>query len=374
MPTVALTELSIRHLPVPERGRTQYIDKTLKGFAVLVTEKGHKSFVLTYGRDRRRAKIGDVGIVGLADARAEARRILSEHTLGIAKNPTISFAELVERFLAACEAKNKPRTIQDYRWLLNRHFLPKWRKTHLSDLTAHDIGRVIDKLKDTPSQANHAFVALRAVLGFAVRRHYLPHHLMDGMQLPSRPTARTRVLSRDELALVLRATTTLGNPYGTIVRLCVLTGQRRGEIAHLRRAYVSDDLVTLPATLVKNNREHTFPIGQMAQAIIAALPEKGYAFPAKRGTVFNGWTKHKRKLDALCPIAPWTLHDLRRTVSSGMAALGVSQIVVEKLLNHVSGGTQSPIAQVYNRHQYLDEMRDAVARWERYLRELEEKG
>lgn len=86
--------------------------------------------------------------------------------------------------------------------------------------------------------------------------------------------------------------------------------------------------------------------------------------------VFNGWGKPKAELDQELGIAHWTLHDLRRTFSSNMAALGVPQVVVEKLLNHVSGGTQSPIAQVYNRHAYMDEMREAILQWETYLNTL----
>ncbi|MCA8908960.1 MAG: tyrosine-type recombinase/integrase, partial [Rhodospirillaceae bacterium] len=364
---MALTEISIRNLPVPSHGRIQYVDRSQKGFAVLVTETGHKSFVLTYGQDRRRTKIGDVGVIGLADARATAKRILSEHTLGVHRAPSISFEQLVTQFLQACATKNKPRTIYDYRRLLNRHFVPKWRRTDIGNLTAREIGRAIDKLGETPSEANHAFAALRAVLGFAVRRQYLSTHPMISMQLPSRRTPRSRVLSDEELAKVFAAAASFNSTLATIIQLCILTGQRRGEIAMLRREYIEDDLITLPAEVVKNNRDHTFPISESAQTILSTLPAHGYLFPTKSGTVFNGWTKHKRRFDLLCPIDPWTLHDLRRTVATGMAALGVPQIVVEKLLNHVSGGTQSPIAQVYNRHAYLKEMRQALLQWEAHL-------
>ncbi len=86
--------------------------------------------------------------------------------------------------------------------------------------------------------------------------------------------------------------------------------------------------------------------------------------------MFNGWGKPKAALDKACGVIDWTLHDLRRTYSSTMAALGVPQVVVEKLLNHVSGGTLSPIASVYNRHAYMNEMREAVLRYEAYLSTL----
>lgn len=142
---------------------------------------------------------------------------------------------------------------------------------------------------------------------------------------------------------------------------------------------MTDDLCTIPAAVTKNRRTHTFPLGPIARALLDAIPrfnDNPYVFPAQRQsseatTVFNGWSKPKADLDKKLSIEPWTLHDLRRTFSSGMASIGVPQIVAEKLLNHVSGGTQSPIAQVYNRYSHLDEMREAVLKWESYLDRLD---
>jgi integrase len=142
---------------------------------------------------------------------------------------------------------------------------------------------------------------------------------------------------------------------------------------------MSNDTITLPASVTKNKIEHTFPLSPSATALIDRLPHHKdcpYLFPAsrtvsERTTVFNGWGKGKELIDQETGVTNWTLHDIRRTVASGMASLGVQQIVVEKLLNHVSGGTQSPISRVYNKHKYLDEMRDAVLLWDRYLANLD---
>jgi integrase len=157
--------------------------------------------------------------------------------------------------------------------------------------------------------------------------------------------------------------------------LLVLTGQRRGEIGALKWEYIDKEArtITLPPTLTKNRRQHTFPYGHAVADILEGIPEQSdFLFPASREhvrgkptSVFNGWPKAKAQLDAkLAHVEPWTLHDLRRTFSSGLAALGIAQVVVEKLLNHVSGGTLSPIAQIYNRHSYMNEMRAAIAAWE----------
>lgn len=151
------------------------------------------------------------------------------------------------------------------------------------------------------------------------------------------------------------------------------------EIARLRWSWIDFDQkrVTLPDTVTKNKREHTFPLGAEAEAVLRSAPRLSdtYVFPAahktsETTTTFNSFSKAKARLDKDTETSGWTLHDLRRTVSTGMAELGIPQQHVEKLLNHVSGGTQSTIAQVYNRYQFLPEMREAVDRWENKVQAL----
>src|SRR5207244_6596604 len=108
-------------------------------------------------------------------------------------------------------------------------------------------------------------------------------------------------------------------------------------------------------------------------AILEGMPvfDCPYLFPARgnKGAPFSGWSKSKASLDEACSIAPWTLHDLRRTFATNLAALNVPPHIIEKLLNHASG-TISGVAAIYNRFQYMDEMRAAVARWEERLTAL----
>jgi integrase len=220
-----------------------------------------------------------------------------------------------------------------------------------------------------------------------VRQHIIDASPMDRMEVPPNVPPRERVLTEHELAAVYRVAINGAAPFHRIVALLVLTGQRKGEIAHLEWRWFDEDkrTITLPSSLTKNKRQHVFPYGEGVAGILMALPRiegSPYLFPAAREqvrgkpvTVFNGWAKPKVDFDralekAGYDVAHWTLHDLRRTFSSGMAALSVSQTVVEKLLNHVSGGTLSPIAQVYNRYTFMDEMRDAIRRWEAKLASL----
>lgn len=373
MPKIQLTDISIRALKPPAKGQTTYWDKSLAGFGVRVSPGGAKTFVLVHGATRQRTTIGRHSVISLADARTEAKRILAELTLGKARPTRISFDEAKSLFLAAGEQRNRPRTVADYRRLLGRH-LP-FGRTQLSDIRPQDIERRLDQLKGVPSEAQHALVASKIFFRWCVRRGYLDHSPCERLESRTKTISRERVLSDEELGKVFARAASTSYPFGPIVMLLILTGQRRGEIVSLKWSYINTDdrTITLPVTLTKNRRQHTFPYGQSVAGILDAIPRReDYLFPASREhvrgkptTVFNGWPKAKAELDKkLDGNDPWTLHDLRRTFSSGLAALGVPQIVVEKLLNHVSGGTLSPIAQVYNRHSYLQEMRAAQSTWE----------
>jgi integrase len=366
MPTLALTDLSIRHLKPAPGKRVTYLDRTVKGFGIRVTENGQMSYVLTYGPNRNRIKLGDVGVLKLAQARDKARTILAERQLGVHQpKGRETYENAVELFLGACKAKNRPRTIRDYTRLLKRHGFGRER---LCDIKPRDIQQKLDDLSSTPGEHAHATTALKIFFAFCVRRHLLDQSPMLRVEPPSRLESRSRVLSVEELKAIWNA---CDGRFGNIVRLCILTGQRRSEIAHLTAEMIEGDVIRLPASLTKNKREHLFPIGPTTAAIFATLPRTGYLFPAlkeskKGSTVFNGWAKEKAKLDAASRISGWVLQDLRRTLVTNWAALGIRQEVTEKYINHVSG-SQAGIVSVYQRHTFLPEMHEAVDKWERHL-------
>jgi integrase len=115
---------------------------------------------------------------------------------------------------------------------------------------------------------------------------------------------------------------------------------------------------------MKSKKDHSFPLCELAQAVIATCPaENDFLFPAQRGgTMFGGWSKRKTKLDMLCPIAPWTLHDLRRTFAHGWQRLGIKIEHTEAALGHISG-RRGGIVGVYQTYNYADELRDCYAKW-----------
>ncbi len=388
-----LTDLTIRSAePV-----VTLWDKTLKGFGIRIG-KERKTFIVLIASGRRQT-IGHYPLMSLADARKEARRILAEKELGHIRPTRIAFDDAKQDFLTACAKKNRPRTVKDYTWLLQR--LPFGRQS-VGDITPREIIKRLKDLEEAPATMQHVFVAGRAFFRWCVRQHLIDRSPMDNLAVPSNGRPRDRVLSDYELQAVYTTARQGKGTFHRIVSLLILTGQRRGEIAKLRWDWINraERTITIPAEASKNARRHVFPYGDEVQAVLDLTshyePYNGrhsLLFPASRQrsehtTCFNSWSKAKATFDVelihsidrpqqreheliqLPSAHPWTLHDLRRTYSSNMAAIGVPQIVVEKLLNHVSGGTQSPIAQTYNRYSYMAEMRDAVGKWERYLAEL----
>ncbi len=360
-----LTDLSIKRLKSPASGQKTYFDDALRGFGVRVSQGGTKSFVVVAGTARKRRTIGRYPDYSLADARKEARRILGNASFeDMAQRPSVPFTGAKDRFLADAESRTKPRTVSEYRRLLNRHF--SYDKS-LHEITRQDIMRVVEGLRPTPVEARAAFVAVRTMMNWCHK-----HGLIDTSPVPRlsfSTQARTRVLTDNELKIVWRRAEAYGYPYGRIVQLLILTGQRRGEIASLRRSWMDGNTIVFPAGFTKNKREHRMPMGPMVEEVISALPsDTDLLFPSRLSDSdpWNGWSKAKRMFDKPLQMAPYTLHDLRRTFSTNLAKLSVPIHVAEKLLNHVSG-TVSGIAAVYNRYSYDEEMKEAIFAYEEYL-------
>jgi integrase len=371
MPNTRLTDVAIKSLKPPPEGQVTYWDETLPSFGVRVSQGGTKSFVLVYGEARTRQTLGRYPIISLADARTEAKRILAELTLGTHAAPTVTFDEALATFLANAEKRNKPRTAKDYRRLLTRHFLPTLSKKQIGEITPRDITRIVDSLLATPSECAHAFAAIKIFFRWAVRRHLTKSNPADGLQGPPKAISRERVLTDAELLEVLRHARKKGFPFGNVLELLILTGQRRSEIGSLEWSWIDTEkrTITLPASVTKNKREHTIPYGHMVADVLERIDHRGrFIFPGSKNenVPISGWSNFKAAFDKDCAVKSWTLHDLRRTFATNLASLGVRLEVTEKLLNHISGSFGG-IVGVYQRHGFLDEMRSAIGAWEAKL-------
>jgi integrase len=322
---VRLTDTSVRSLPLPQKGQKTYFDDTLAGFGCRVSQGGTRSFVLQHGDDRQLITIGRYPIISLADARAEARRIVAERTLGKRRPMAMRWDEALESYLAYCAEKNRPSTINGYRRLLARYF--DFGSKRLSEISYEELARRLNKLADVPGERNHAITRVKAFLNWALKppRRYIPYNPLEGVSAIKRPS-RKHKLTDDEIVKIYRTASNGTDNFCNIVAMLVLTGQRRGETAGFRRSWLDtkDRLITIPDTVTKNKQQHIFPYGKAVAALLAKIPDTGdYLFPASREhvrghptTCFKGWTKSKKTFDKQCGVSGWVLHDLRRNFAT----------------------------------------------------------
>jgi integrase len=219
-----------------------------------------------------------------------------------------------------------------------------------------------------PVAAARARAALSAFYNWAISEGYeIQSNPVQGSTRAASTPSRTRVLTPAELRSIWLACR--GDDYGRIIRLLILTGQRRGEIGGARWGEINGDVWTLPAARAKNHREHPVPL---TPAALALLPPqrlgRDFLFGiSPRG--FSNWATAKDILDARCGVRDWVVHDIRRSVATGMAELGVLPHIIEVVLNHMTGH-RSGVAGIYQRARYTIEMRDALCTWADHVEAL----
>jgi integrase len=316
------------------------------------------------GRERRRIHLGKYPSVTLADARKRARELI------LCPRASLSGTTLRETFAdyfsASVQPNYKPRSAREVQRLFATHLAPLADRP-LSSFTPADLSKLINGLSETPSQANYVYSLLKCVFRYAEERNLIPASPLT-FRRPFKSGERDRLLSDQELKAIYRAATEIGYPFGYIVLICVHTGMRRSEVAHLKWEYITANFINMPAHLCKNG--HAYSIPNLIYTELQNIPRTSeYLFASERDIIFNDWGRQKRKLDRICGVSDWVIHDTRRYFSSTLASLDVSIETIERLLNHVSG-SQTPLAKIYNRYKYYPQMRAALERYEQKLAQL----
>lgn len=383
----SLTDLKLRKLRGDSTQRMEIWDGSTPGFGVRVSASGIKTFVYMYrqhGR-KRRVTIGRYPDIKLADARAHAHELRARVSRGEDPADEVEVGEDKTRFDVAvddfvrlhCARHNRESTRRETERVLKQVFVTRWRRRDLATIGRSEVLRVLDDIvkEGKPSAANHALAAIRKFFNWCVERGLVDQSPCMAIRRPSKVVSRDRVLSDEELAAVWSAADATGFPFGRIVQLLILTAQRRTEVADMRWSDIDFDerVWSIPAERNKSARAHTVPLTDAAVAVLASVPRLSdeFVFPSvgAANTSFSGFSKCKQRLDAAAGIDPWRLHDLRRTVATGLARQGTLPHVVERLLNHVSGSLGG-VAGVYNRFQYLGEMREALDAWSAHVSTL----
>jgi integrase len=361
------TDVMLRKLTAGGLERLEIWDERVAGFGLRVSKSGTKTFMLVYrhrGRSRR-LTLGRYPVLSLLDAREKAVNALRQVNAGTdpileaekAVDASYQFDAIVDEFVTKhCKVHNKPNTARETERALKKHFVAEWGKRDIRDIQSTHINAILDRLVEggTPIEANHVLANLKTMFRWCVDRDLLAISPCHKVRKPAKANSRSRVLTTDELTKVWRAFEAEGYPFGYMGKLLVLTGQRRGEVTEMRWNQIDTDRKTwtIPAELSKNSREHVLPLSEAAFAILKAVPRlsKDRVFPARHNdaNAISGFTRAKLRFDKMSGVQEWTIHDLRRTVATGLAMLGVAPHVIERVLNHVSG-TFAGVAGVYNR-------------------------
>jgi integrase len=353
----------------PSADRRELPDGYVKGLYLIVQPSGSKSWAVRYryGGYSRKHTIGSYPVFDLKQARDKAAQLLRVVSEG--RDPeqrrSGSIEDVVAQFLEQHCKDYRPRSLKEVERLLRLNVLDRWHGRQIDSITRADIRALLGRLANTPVQANRLHAHVSKLFKWAVANDILAASPVAGIGRPAKEEPRDRVLGDAELTAVWRAAE--GYPFGDIVKLLILTGQRRGEVTGMQWSELGPEagLWTLPKERTKNNRRHEVPLPKQAAAILKAAPRISdtYVFSINSGTPFASHDKAKARLDQSTGIStPWRLHDLRRTMASGMARLGVSLVVIEKVLNHVSGSLAG-IVGVYQRHSYAEEKRQALQLW-----------
>src|SRR5262249_7527941 len=374
----------------PGAERREIPDSFLPGLYLIAQPSGAKSWAVRYRHNgaTRKLTLGSYPAIDLKAARelgAKALRAVAEGRdpgrerlrAGWARVDSVDL--VVEEFLNRhVRRSNRARTQEETERLFRLHILPRWRGRMVRDINRRDVIDMVDRVVDggSPVAANRTLTVAKTFFNWCVARDILSASPAQGDKPPTAEKTRDRVLDDAELKLVWEATDQVGYPFGTMTRLLIATGQRRDEVAKMRWEEVDfgQRLWTLPRERVKADRPHEVPLSTIALDVLKAVPRLAgspYVLTTNGAAPSSGFAKNKRRFDGLLPtnMAPWRLHDLRRTCASALARLSVPVHVTEAILNHRSG-VISGVTAVYQRYDFASEKAAALQTWSDFLAAL----
>jgi len=390
----ALTVIAIDKAQ-PGPARREIADGLLAGLYLIVQPTGAKSWAVRYrvGHRTRKYTIGPYPGIDLSSARELARKALvgvaegrdpgrekKDARQGIARAEQNQIDAAVAQFIEKYAKTNtRESTWRETERIFNRDILPPWKGRAVSEITRRDVIDLLDGVTNRGSaiMANRVLAAVRRFFSWCVERDIIATSPCTGVKAPAAERSRDRNLADEELKVVWKAADQTGFPFGPLVELLILTGQRLAEVAEMTWSEVdfANRLWTIPRQRTKNNVAHEVPLSEAAMGVLSGLHKvvgkPGYLFTTNGTSPVSGFSRAKQRIDmavqrelgdGTSPLPHWTFHDLRRTAASGMARLGINLPVIEKVLNHTSGSFAG-IVGVYQRHSFSEEKRAALEAW-----------
>lgn len=407
----------------PGEKRREIADTLLPGLYLIIQPSGERSWALRYRHSGRPAKFTLGPAIAersasaavkqelmrgmaltLGEARELGRKALSELAEGRAphleqreqgRKPAAEIvtakdelATVVELFLDRhVRRRLRPSTIKDMEWTFRTQVVPYWGRRRLAEISRSDVIDLLDDLVDAGkgATANRVLRQLGTFFGWCIDRGLLSVTPTARVRKPHEDRPRERWLDDFEIAWFWTGAKKLGYPFGPMLQLLVLSGVRREELraATWREFDLEAGTWTIGPTRTKNGRPHLVLLSDPARAILADLPRiagVGYLFTTSGDKPATGFSNAKLRIDkamvaeatapesgGVAPTIPaWTFHDLRRTMASGMARLGIALPVIEKCLNHVSGSFGG-VAGIYQHHDFREEKAAAWSAWARHV-------
>jgi integrase len=360
-----LTSDFVKHAVVQgDAERAFYWDEKLPGFGLMVTESGHRSWVVQYRAHHRTRRITINSVLSLEDARKQARDLLGQVARG--GDPAAERRKAVDAEHNALRAViaeyferegNRLRSAAKRRAMLERLVVPRLGAWSVYDIRRSNIQRLLDEIEDQSGKATaHLVLAfLRKIFTwYASRADDFQSPFVRGMaRLKAADSQRDRVLSDDEIRALWLAAEKFQAPWGQYIRLLFLTACRRREISDLRWSEVNGDLV-IPGSRVKGGHDLVVPLSAAARAILAEAPQiEGcdYVFTNDGFGPINSFSKGKAAFDRACGVKDWRLHDLRRTARTLLSRAAVNTDIAERCLGHIIKGVRA----TYDHHEFRDE-------------------
>jgi integrase len=392
---VGLTDAKLKGLKPPASGQAEYPDQAVPGLRVRIGVSGTKTFIVRkrVGGKWRNITIGRYSErLSLAEARKKARALLSD--IEFKADPVAALPKPRRRDRAGYSvlalwpdyraAKADRRKIGEVERVFKRHILPEFGDRAADGITRAEITRFIDEIARTsPCMARNVLSYFSSFYGWALPRlDRLPGNPCRDAGRPPAPKSRERVLNEREIGLLWHILEQEGAPFGPAIQLLLLTGQRRNEVFNANRAEfnIKESLWTIPGERAKNGKAHLVPLSSDALNIVKSLLRRGEGdklLPARGNADVgpSGFSKAMTRIrtelekEVAEPVPHWTLHDLRRTLATGLQRLGVQLEVTEAVLNHLSG-SRAGIVGVYQRHNYFSEKRFALGGWCKEVKRL----
>src|SRR5215204_1489945 len=363
MPCANLTCKLVDNVALPiGRKSLDYFDQRMPGLVLRVSARGTKSWNAVYrhqGRARR-LTIGRYPIITLDDARARAREALCAVSRGIdpcgVRADKLAFAELASLFVEG--HVRKLRRARQVERLIQREVVVAWKNRPANSITRRDVALLVANVAErAPVLANRVLATTRRLFGWAVGQGLLEANPCDQVERPTSERARERVLGNGELRDLWQAFDSLDPFWAALFRLCLLTGQRVGEVLSMRWSDIDGDWWTVP--YAKNGLSHRVPLSPRSLQVLLETPRRGeYVFCASSapGRHLRGYRKAFTRACAIAGVENARPHDLRRTAASMMASIGVSRVVIGRILNH----SDRSITAIYDRYSYDAEKRAAI--------------